>query len=125
MEIHPLLSCPLKNGLTLLCLDQSKKIAGDRWYVCVLVQITIPVEKRWFHNQPVEQETFQQISRELGKEVVFQQKKERNFVSDDVKGQIIKEICDNVADMGVKYFSHDDFAAKYILKVFAGHHRHR
>jgi hypothetical protein len=124
METSPLLSCQLKNGLTLLCLDKSKKIAGDRWYICINVRITIPVNTKWFGNHTVDHETFQKISRELGKEVVFQQKKERHFISDDVKTQVVKEICESTEKMGMKYFGHDDFAAKYILKVFADQHRH-
>jgi hypothetical protein len=125
MAPRPLLSCPLKNGLTLFCLDQSKKIALDRWYICVRVQITIPVIMKWFDNHPVDRETFRKISRQLGKEIVFQQKKERHFVSDDVKIQVIKEICDSAEEMGLKYFCHDDFAAKYILKVYTDQHRSR
>ncbi|BBO70213.1 hypothetical protein DSCA_41430 [Desulfosarcina alkanivorans] len=125
MKPRPLLSCPLKNGLTLLCLDQSKKIAADRWYVCIGVQIAIPVDIKWFANHPVEQDMFHEMRRELGQEVLFEQLKERNFVSDLVKDQVVKEICDSVEEMGSRYFSHHDFAAKYILKRYADQHRRR
>jgi hypothetical protein len=118
MTIHPLLSDALKNGLHLECLDHSKKIAADRWYVCVWVQIAIPVEKKWFVGISVDAEKFQQIHHALGKTVIFRQKNERNFVSDDQKERIVQDICDRVAQVGMKYFSHDDFAAKYILKCF-------
>ena len=118
MSPHPLFSCQLKNGLTLLCWDQSKKIAADRWYVCVMVKITIPVEKKWFGNHPVDEKKFGEIRSDLGDAVVFQQKKERHFISDDKKDQIVKEICNTTEETGMKYLGHDDFAAKYILKVF-------
>ena len=125
MTTRPLLSCPLKNGLTLLCIDQSKQIAADRWYVCVIVQITIPVEKKWFTNHPVDQETFQNISRTLGKEIIFKQKKERNFISADAKGPVVRAVCERAEEIGKKYMVKDDFAAKYILKVFADQNRSR
>lgn len=125
MTTRPLLSCPLKNGLTLLCIDQSKPIAADRWYICVDVQITIPVEKKWFSNHPVDQETFQKISRTLGKEIIFKQKKERNFISADEKGPAVRAICERAEEIGKKYMAKDDFAAKYILKVFADQQRSR
>lgn len=125
MAPRSLLSCPLKNGLTLLCIDQSKKIAADRWYVCVKIQITIPVEKKWFRNHPVDLETFQTISRTLGKDVFFEQKKERNFIRADAKAQVVRDICDRAEEIGKKYMGKDDFAAKYILKAFADQHRNR
>jgi hypothetical protein len=117
-------SFSLKNGLTLLCADQSKKIAADRWHVCVKIDITIPVEKKWFDNNPLDDEQFRQIKCALGEAVVFQQKKERHFISDSNKPQIVKDIWDNAVDVGIKYLSRDDFASKYILKVFADQQRH-
>lgn len=119
MATQLLLSHRLKNGLTLVCMDESKKIAADRWHVCIRVQVTIPVEKKWFVNPPVNEEDFQQITSVLGSDILFEQKKERNFVSADRKEQIVIDICDSVVEMGDKYVNHIDFAAKYILKVFA------
>lgn len=119
MSIQPLSSCELKNGLSLLCLDQSKKIAADRWYVCVAVEITIPVKKKWFQEHEMDDEKFKQIASVLGKEVLFSQKRERNFISDDVKSNVVGEICSSTIEMAKQYCSTDDFAARYILKTFA------
>ena len=123
MSPHPILSYQLKNGLSLQCLDQSKKIAADRWHVCIWVQMSIPVERKWFVNTPVDEATFQQIGSVLGQEVTLKLKKERHFIADDHKEQIVKEICDSAVEMGKQYFTHEDFAAKYILKVFADQQR--
>lgn len=125
MSTHPLLSCNLKNGLTLLGWDQSKKITADRWTVCVMVEMTIPVEKKWFDNNLVDDEKFRRIRAELGESVVFQQKRERPFIRADQKEHLVKEISDSVVETGLKYLGHDDFAAKYILKVFADQQRRR
>ena len=125
MSNDPLFSCGLKNGLTLLCWDQSKKIAADRWTVCVMVEMSIPVEKKWFVNTPVDEENFRKIRFDLGEAVIFQQKKERQFVSVDKKDQRVKELCDNAEETGRKYLGRDDFAAKYILKVHADQQRRR
>ena len=125
MSPHPLLSCQLKNGLRLQCWDQSKKIAADRWYICVILNITIPVEKNWFDNHPVDEKKFGQIRSELGNSVVYQQKKERHFISDDIKDQIVNQICYTAEETGMKYLGHDDFAAKYILKVFSDRQQRR
>ena len=125
MSAQPLSSCELKNGLSLYCLDQSRKIAADRWYVCVGVEIAIPVKKKWFQTNDMDEEKFQQIASVLGKEVIFSQKRERNFISDDVKSKVVGEICRNAIEMAKKDCSSDAFAAQYILKAFADRQHHR
>lgn len=125
MSTQPLSSCELKNGLSLLCQDRSKKIAADRWYVCVDLEITIPVEKKWFQTHGMDDEKFQQIVSVLGDEVVFSQKRERNFISEDVKSQVVEKICTNAIEMAKQYCSSDDFAARFILKTFANRQQHR
>ena len=108
----------LTNGLDLNFLDQSRQIATDRWYVCVTVQINIPIEKKWFDHHPVNDLKFQDIHQLLGDMVLFEQKKERNFISADEKNNIIKIICDNTIQTATHYFGLDDFPAKYILKKY-------
>jgi hypothetical protein len=118
MSTRPISTCAMRNGLNLECLDQSRKIAADRWYVCVWVHIAIPVEKKCFARHPIDENKFRQIRRVLGQEVIFKQKNERNFVSDDQKTRMVQEICDRAAQMAKTYFAHEDFAAKSILKFY-------
>ena len=111
-------SHPLQNGLTLSFLDQSRKIAADRWYVCVVIRIDIPLERKWFDDRRLDEMQFQQIKSALGDEVVFEQKKERNFVSADQKDRIVEALCRGAVELAVPYFGHKDFAAKYILRTY-------
>ncbi len=114
----------LDNGLDLVFLDQSRQIAADRWYVCITVQISIPVEKKWFRQGAVDDLKFQDMLHVLGNTVFFEQKKDRNFVSADEKDNLIKEICKNTLETTRHYFARDDFAAKTILKQYTEKHRH-
>lgn len=109
----------LDNGLDLHFLDRSRQIADDRWYVCVIVQINIPIQKKWFDASPIDDLKFEDIQHVLGDAVVFEQKKERNFVSGNKKNDVIKEICDNTSETAKRYFGLDHFAAKYILKHYS------
>jgi hypothetical protein len=113
-----LASHELKNGLTLVFVDKSKKIAADRWYIHIRVEIRIPVQKKWFAKDPIDDGQFKAILDTLGEEVVFSQKKERNFIGEDAKDQIVKEICDRALQTGLTYCASDTFAARTILKVF-------
>jgi len=118
MTTVPLASHELKNGLTLEFLDKSKKIAADRWYIHIRVEIRIPVQKKWFAKDSIDDGQFRAILNALGEEVVFSQKKERNFVSEKVKDQIVEEICDQALRIGHTYCASDTFAARTILKSF-------
>jgi len=108
----------LKNGLIMVFLDQSKKIAADRWYIHIRVEIRIPVQKKWFRKEPIDEGQYQAIQQTLGEEVVFSQKKERNFVSEKVKDQIVEDICNQALRTGHTYCASDTFAARTILKAF-------
>lgn len=106
----------------LQCIDQSKQIAADRWYVCVSVEVAVPVEKKWFDNHQLDEGMFKRIKSALGEEVIFRQKIERNFVSEDQKEDVVKSICDGAAEMGKNYLSSQNFAYKFILKEFDKRH---
>ena len=109
----------LNNGLTLRFMDASKKIAADRWYVCIWVTISIPVDQKWFAQGSLEDDQFERITRILGPEVVFRQKKERNFVSDESKTQVVQQLCEQTIATGSGYLGSHTFAEKYIRKVYA------
>jgi hypothetical protein len=85
MKTRPLLSCQLKNGLTLLCIDQSKKLPLIAGTSALNVQITIPVEKKWFSNHPRGSGNVPKDQPCVGKKLFFSRKKKDNFISDDVK----------------------------------------
>ncbi|BBO90469.1 hypothetical protein [Desulfosarcina ovata] len=116
MSTDPILSVQLDNGLTMQCIDQSRKIAADRWYICIWIEIVVCVDKKWFTHFFMDEKKYQKIRDLLGPSVVFKQKHERNFVSEGEKAQIIETICQHASEMGRTYFCHADFPAKYILK---------
>lgn len=118
MSSHPIASCLLDNGLTLVCIDQSKKMAADRWHIRIIVEISIPLHEKWFGEGDIDAVSFEQISRVLGPEITFRRIKERFFVSDERRASIVKEICDNVISIGVEYCGSTSFAPKYILKAY-------
>ncbi len=116
MEKKVIKKIDLKNGLTLNILDESKKIAADRYYVAVNIRIEVPVEKKWFKENEIDDQTLQQYRTLMGDVVLFEQKKERNFVEDSKKEDVVKSLCKSVTDHTVKYFNHKDFAKKLIIK---------
>lgn len=114
----------LENGLDLTFMDQSRQIAKDRWYVCITVQIHIPIEKKWLAPYLVDDLKFQDIRHVLGDTILFEQKKDRNFVSANQKDDVVKDIFDNTMDTTKRYLGLDVFPAKYILKKYTEKMRH-
>lgn len=109
----------LDNGLELIFRDRSKQIADDLWFVSIAVQVTIPVEKKWFESHTMQDIDFEHMRRELGVEVIFKQKKERNFVIADQKDAVIEEICEATLKITKDYIGSRNFPAKFILKQFS------
>ena len=118
MSSDPIASCLLKNGLTLVCIDRSKKMVADRWHIRIIVDICIPVDEKWFDQGDIDSTSFEHIVRVLGPEITFRRTKERFFVCDEQRSIIIKEICDGVISMGIEYCASATFASKYILKAY-------
>lgn len=106
----------LENGLVLKLYDESKKIAADRWVVCLSAKIDIPVNGLLFEKDQTV--TADDIKEALGESVLFEQKRERNFIGDDQKDEVFKEVCVSFLSSSVSYLSHPDFAKKFVLKKF-------
>ena len=119
MSGTPFSSHEMKNGLVLKFVDESKKIAADRWYVRIRVTIDVPVDKKWFSDETMVDVNFDQVAKGLGDVVVFSQKKERNFVSDDKKEQVVRDVCARTLETGQAYLGSASFPAKFILKSFS------
>lgn len=108
----------LENKLVLRVYDGSRKIAGDRWQVCLTAKIDVPVETagRQRPGQPVvEMDT---LKATLGETVEFEKKTIRNFIDDTEKDSLLQEIRDSLVETIVPYLSHPDFPARYVLKRF-------
>ena len=102
----------LNNGLTLEFIDVSRKVAGDRYQVTLKTRVAVPVEAKWFPENDPDQPGLADIIKKVGPAVVFEQKKERNFVDEKEKSAVLKDIMAVAEDFGVRYIGHPDFPRK-------------
>ena len=107
----------LKNGLRLDIFDASRKIAGDRYQVVMSARIEIDVAEALVSSACAVTDP-ESVVAALGKKVVFEQKGERNFVDEKEKEAVFKNLLNACLDNAGKYFAHDDFAAKYVLRTY-------
>ena len=118
MEQTLIKSIELSNGLKLDFYDISRKLAGDRWYVGLIAQIDIPLIGSLLTNQHLSHYSVEEIRNTLGESVRFQQKRERHYIDEREKDDLLNDLMDSFIKRTLNYLSLPDFPGKYILKEF-------
>jgi hypothetical protein len=108
----------LENGMQLNFYDTSRKIAGDRWQVSLVVRMEIPVTEVLIKDPGQSTESVNEIVTVLGENVLFEQKRERNFIDDTQKAEMFKELYDSFVNSTFVYLSNEAFPRKYIAKKY-------
>jgi hypothetical protein len=108
----------LDNGLALELWDHSRLIAGDRWMVSLETRIVIPIKAETL--PPDLKPQADQVIETLGREVVFSQRDERNFIAATAVPDLLGDMQERILQLAPGYFGHVDFAARYIRKTYAG-----
>jgi len=118
MEKSLLKKIDLENGLTVEIHDISRKLVGDRWYVGFVAHIEIPL-KGLFSEKPNSSGIgFQNLQDILGEAIIFKQKCDRHFIDEKEKDAFLSRLIDDFLSSTLSYFSHTDFARKYVLKEY-------
>jgi hypothetical protein len=118
MEQTFIKSIELSNGLKLDFYDISRKLAGDRWYVGLIARIDIPLIDSLLTNQHLSHYSAEEIRNTLGESVRFQQKRERHYIDEREKDDLLNDLMDSFIKRTLNYLSLPDFPGKYILKEF-------
>jgi hypothetical protein len=118
MEQTLIKSIKLSNGLKLDFYDISRKLSGDRWYVGLIARIDIPLIDSLLTNQHLSQYSVEEIRNMLGESVRFQQKRERHYIDEREKDDLLNDLMDSFIERTLNYLSLPDFPGKYILKEF-------
>jgi len=118
----------LKNNLKLNFYDASKEIAAGRYYVSLIIRMNVAVKPEMFPaeetpdgekiGEKIKDATYDKIIEAIGNMIVFEKKRERNFISKTDKDAIFKEMCDSVLTHTSLYYSREDFPQKFILSKY-------
>jgi hypothetical protein len=108
----------LENGMQLNFYDASRKIAGDRWLISLVVRMEIPVTEVLIKVPGQSTESVNEIVNVLGENVLFEQKRERNFIDETKKTEMFKELYDSFVNSTFVYLSNEAFPRKYITKKY-------
>jgi len=118
MEQSLMKTMQLSNGLELDFYDISRKLAGDRWYVGMIVQVDIPLTDLLLKTQQLSGYSVEEIRKSLGESVSFQQKRERHYIDEREKDALLQGLMDSFIKSTLNYFSHPDFPGNSVLKEF-------
>ena len=106
----------LENGLELKLFDASRKLAGDRWLVSLIVRMEIPTSDLLLKKDGSPSLNVDEVRKVLGEKLLFEQKRERIYIDEKEKDEVLKEIQDSFLSTSLSYLSRSDFPKKYILK---------
>jgi hypothetical protein len=107
----------LDNGQTIKLFDASRKIAGDRWQVTLLVRMEIPVDS--VYSDTADRPNASEIKNAFGETVIFEVKKQRNFIGEPEKQPVLDNMKDTFIAISLPYLSHPEFPKRHIARQFA------
>jgi hypothetical protein len=107
----------LDNGLILEFWDHSRALVGDRTFVCLEVRIAIPIRVETLPPEFKAQAS--QLVADLGEEIIFSQRQERNFIAASHAPALVQEMQDRILALAAGYYGRAEFAARCIRKKIA------
>ena len=111
-------SLDLENGMQLNFYDASRKLAGDRWLISLVVRMEIPVTDVLIKDPGQSTESVNEIINVLGENLLFEQIRKRNFIDETRKAEMFNELYDNFVNSTFAYLSNEAFPKKYIIKKY-------
>ena len=108
----------LSNGTTLNLYDVSRRQGADRWIVTMEARLDIPVTEDALPPEPIDGLPLASVRDVLGPRVVFLSRRERVFVPDDEKDDILTLLRDEFCANAVPYLANPVFPARFIIKQY-------
>ena len=104
----------LPNNLMLEFHDYSRRVAGDRWFVGLLARIPIEISEEDFAGRP--RDLYKDFLKEQGPVIYFELKKERNFIDEREKDQVLNQMLNELKEYALSYMGHKSFAKGFIRR---------
>lgn len=99
----------LANGIRVTYLDESKKLAADRWLVKIRCRLTIPLQG-WMSEALAGDDPQTVFCRqELDGQLLHEMVLERNFIDESEKGGLQEEMIERLEESVLGYLSREAF----------------
>lgn len=101
----------LENGVKVSLFDFCKPIAADRWYVKILCRVELAVPEEMLAGSSLDSAGQAAFNEHYNGVLVHEFAKERNFVDENVKDEVVEAIVAQVNDNSLSYVANPVFAA--------------
>lgn len=109
----------LVNGVTLIFLDESKRVAGDRWLVKLRCRVSTPLHG-WMREALAGSDPQTLFCRErLGECLCHETVMERNFIDEAEREGVFAEMVRSLEETMLSYFSAEGFGRQLFAKRLA------
>ncbi len=112
-----LASYTLDNDLQVTIFDQSRLIAGDRWYLKIICVIDGDYSAEQCQEMLNDEQYHSFCEKYPECKLTFQYEKERNFVDDAIKDELLQSLVDQIVDSNLDYMAKTSFAENLLLKT--------
>ena len=118
-ELHsPVKSMDLKNKVHIKFYDLSKTIAADRWFVRVCCEVETPFNEDFLLHLEEDAALLDSFRASCGDTLSMQVVKERNFVDETVKDDVVTQLIEQIEQNSVEYLGAESFPHKLFLSNF-------
>lgn len=100
----------LDNGITVSIFDLGKQVATDRWYVKILCRLELPVADDRLGAAGLHGSELEAFRERFNGVLVHEFAKERHFVDDQVKDEVVAGIVGTLNKNSMDYVAHPVFA---------------
>lgn len=108
----------LPNNLELRIYDRSRKLAGDRWYVEVMVEIPVPIPPEILDRLTADKSLTEEFVREHGNPFPYRYSKARHFIDEKEKERAFHELKEDFLKTNWNYLGSPRFASLVVAKAF-------
>lgn len=105
---------PLSNGLAVEVHDLSRQIAADTVRVEMMIRIPVTLHPDDF----AEPSQFEQTRAVFGKEIVFERRLERSFVTNDQKNDVFRTLLETFKQASLPYLSNPKFRSRFAASKY-------
>lgn len=108
----------LPNGITLYCYDKSKHVVGDRWYVCLRIEVPVKVSKEFFNGHQDPERAYNEFVEAFGDTYIFSYEKERNFIAEGEVNSLLNELLNDFMKNSANYLQHPGWKKMCVIKAY-------
>ena len=93
-------------------------MAGGRWLVQLIARIKISIDASLFEKTDLSIIDMEDVRNAFGSEITFEKKRERNFIDQKKKREVLEDLMNSFVNASIAYPSNNKFPGNFILNEY-------